>query len=534
MTAYELLEYRFDVKTRLLASAVFQLIICVSTGVVIYAPAIMLAEMSGFSVMASIWIVGIVTTVYTMFGGIKSVIYTDILQTLVFMAGWFVAVLFILAALPGGITDAWTMAAEQGKLRVFDFSTELQNPGDDLGRIDRHDVRASGPQRRQSGPGAEVSVGFQREGRAACHLVSRLLPAGRVRGLLCARDAVVCVLPDAAGKSSRTTFTRIGCFPYFIVHEVPVGLRGFLIAGAFSAAMSTLSSALNSLANVTVVDFLDRFRPGNTVRRAKVLTVVWGGVVIGAGLLAVRFGSILELIVKVNSYFYGCLLGVFLLGMGSKRGDQPGGPLWVCSTSMVTILLCAYFRPGLLGLVRRRGLHRLHVGGVCLQLCPLRSTAWYVVRHVVWSFPTLHSAFCASHSSSTASRSQTTERRLPRTLLHPWPPPLRRQNGANPSGREGLPSAGFRGTLPFMRFAGSIYWRRSCACRSGTRSGRVSLPGVMACCQPATRIAIRLLSRLGAVAKWLRQRIAKAIRTTAAAQENAINPGKARVFATEA
>ena len=67
--------------------------------------------------------------------------------------------------------------------------------------------------------------------------------------------------------------------------------------------MSTLSSALNSLANVTVVDFIDRFRPGNTVRRAKVLTVVWGAIVIGAGLLAVRLGSILELIVKVNCIF---------------------------------------------------------------------------------------------------------------------------------------------------------------------------------------------------------------------------------------
>src|SRR5215831_7149502 len=79
-TAYEYLESRFDRRTRLWASALFQLILCSSTGVVIYAPAIMLAEMTGFSVAASILIVGAVTTVYTMLGGIKGVIYTDLLQ----------------------------------------------------------------------------------------------------------------------------------------------------------------------------------------------------------------------------------------------------------------------------------------------------------------------------------------------------------------------------------------------------------------------------------------------------------------------
>ena len=116
VTAYEFLEHRFNVKTRLLASAMFQLIICGSTGVVIYAPAIMLSEMAGVSVVASIWIVGIVTTIYTMFGGIKGVIYTDILQTLVFMLGWLVAVCFILSALPGGFADLWIPAIAQGKV----------------------------------------------------------------------------------------------------------------------------------------------------------------------------------------------------------------------------------------------------------------------------------------------------------------------------------------------------------------------------------------------------------------------------------
>jgi solute:Na+ symporter, SSS family len=133
-------------------------------------------------------------------------------------------------------------------------------------------------------------------------------------------------------------------FPYFIVHEVPVGLRGFLIAGAFSAAMSTLSSALNSLANVTVVDFLDRFRPGNTVRRAKTMTVIWATIVILAGLQAANFKSILKLGLLVNSYFYGCLLGVFLLGMTTKCATSIGAFLGLTS-SLIAILACGFFIP---------------------------------------------------------------------------------------------------------------------------------------------------------------------------------------------
>src|SRR5262249_48944783 len=97
---------------------------------------------------------------------------------------------------------------------------------------------------------------------------------------------------------------------FFIMRELPAGWRGLLIVSVFAPAMSTTSSALNSLASATVLDFMSG-RPGSTVLRAKVATLVWGTVVMGAGLLAWQLGSILELIVKVNSYFYGCLLGVF-------------------------------------------------------------------------------------------------------------------------------------------------------------------------------------------------------------------------------
>lgn len=344
VTAYEFLEHRFDLKTRLLASAIFQLIICGSTGVVLYAPAIMLSEMAGFSVVASIWIVGIVTAIYTMFGGIKGVIYTDILQTVVFMTGWLVAVLFILNALPGGLAGFWTIAGEQQKLRLFNFSTDLQTPATFwAGMIGMLFVHLALNGVNQTQVQKYLAASSLRGGQRAIlfHGASLLAVYIAFFALGTLLYAFYATRPGTLPPNLHAD--RI--FPYFIMRELPAGLRGFLIAGAFSAAMSTLSSALNSLANVTVVDFLDRFRPGNTVRRAKLLTLLWGAIVIGAGLLAVRLGSILELIVKVNSYFYGCLLGVFLLGIASKRANQHGAFLGLLS-SMLTILACAWLLPG--------------------------------------------------------------------------------------------------------------------------------------------------------------------------------------------
>ena len=120
-TAYEYLETRFDRHTRLWASALFQLILCGSTGVVIYAPAIMLAEMTGFSVAASILIVGAVTTLYTMLGGIKGVIYTDLLQAFLLVAGWAVVTLFLLQLLPGGMAGGLAHGRRQRQTAAVRF-----------------------------------------------------------------------------------------------------------------------------------------------------------------------------------------------------------------------------------------------------------------------------------------------------------------------------------------------------------------------------------------------------------------------------
>jgi SSS family transporter len=344
-TAYEYLETRFDLRTRLLAGGVFQLILCGSTGVVLYAPAIMLAEMTDFSVVRSMVIVGAITTIYTIVGGVRGVIYTDILQAIVFMTGWLLAFVFILKALPGGAGQAWTVAVEHDKLRVFDFSLDPRIPATFWsGMIAMLFVHVALMAVSQTQVQKFLTIAGMRGGRRAIlfHGFSQLA----VYVAFFALGTLLFVFYQINTGRLPDGISSDRVFPFFIMRELPTGVRGFLIAAAFAPAMSTISSALNSLSNVTVVDFLDRLRPGDTIRRAKLFTAVWGIAVMGAGLLAWRLGSILELIVKVNSYFYGCLLGVFLLGIFTVRGNARGASVGLAA-GMFAVMLCSALQPDL-------------------------------------------------------------------------------------------------------------------------------------------------------------------------------------------
>jgi len=342
-TAYEYLERRFDTRTRLWAGAVFLLIICGSTGVVLYAPAILLAEMSGASIPSAILVLGIATAIYTVVGGVKGVIYTDIIQAIVFVGGWLFAFLFLLDVIPGGLTRALAVASEHGKLHTVE--TSLSAPvniwSSLFGMLFTH-VALSGVNQAQVQKYLTVS-GIS-GGRKAILFHGFFLLALYVCFFALGTLLYVFYSGQAGRIPAGISSDRV--FPMFILREMPAGVRGFLIAGAFAAAMSTLSSSLNSLANVTLADFLHSEAGKGFVRRARILTCVWTVVVIGAALLAWQLGSILEVIVRVNSYFYGCLLGVFLLGMFTVRASPRGARAGLCA-SMLAIVALALLQPDL-------------------------------------------------------------------------------------------------------------------------------------------------------------------------------------------
>jgi SSS family transporter len=344
VTAYQYLETRFDVATRKWTSALFQVILCGSTGVVICAPSIMLAEVTGFSVVVSVLIVGAVTTLYTVLGGVRAVIYTDLLQAALSMVGWAIVVVFIVRALPDGLLGAWQLAAEHNKLHFFDFTLDPHVPATfwaSMTAMFFTHLALAGVNHTQVQKFLTVA---SLEGGQRAILLHGVMQLGVYFAffglgtlLYVFYQAYPARLPEGIGAD------RV--LPAFIMRELPNGLRGLLVTAVFAAAMSTISSAINSLASATVVDFLESRRK-TTIVEAKLVAALWGGIVVGAALLAWRLGSILELIVKVNSYFYGCLLGVFLLGMLTKKADGRGARLGLLA-SMAAVLFCAVWRPSL-------------------------------------------------------------------------------------------------------------------------------------------------------------------------------------------
>jgi Na+/proline symporter len=307
----------------------------------VYAPAILLAEMSDLSVPVSILLIGVFTAIYTVIGGIKGVIYTDMLQAAVFLGGWAMAALFILDAIPGGAGQVWIEALEGGKLRTFELSlgSSVNLWAGLIGMLFTH-VALSGVN--QSQVQKYLTVSSLDAGRRAIVFHGVMLIAIYVAFFALGTMLFVFYQVHSDRLPANTAGDRV--FPFFIVNEMPGGLRGFLVAGAFAAAMSTVSSGLNTLANVTVVDFLERWRLG--VRGGRLFTAAWTIIVIGAGVLAFRMGSILELIVQINSYFYGSLLGMFLLGMLTTRGTGTGARQGLL-VSMTLIVLLASWKPGL-------------------------------------------------------------------------------------------------------------------------------------------------------------------------------------------
>ena len=342
-TAYTRLETRFGSATRKIASAVFMSIRALGDSVRVFATAIPLHIVTGLSIPASVIVVAVATLAYTWAGGIKAVIWVDALQMALYVVAGFAA-LFVAAELAGGIGEALDTARTSGKLRVFDWEFSFSQTYTFWGGMVG---------------GAMLS--------AATHgtdqmFVQRLLATRNVsaaRMALVGSGALVIVqfaifllvgtLLWAAGADDPSLASD-ELFPTFIVEQLPPGLSGILIAGIFAAAMSTVSSSLNSLASATTHDY---YAPLTGNREATHLlsvgrwaTLGWA-VVLTAG--ALSFGSpdqpVVELALSIASITYGGLLGTYILGGISRRATQPAAIVAIVFPT-VAMLIIVLGKPG--------------------------------------------------------------------------------------------------------------------------------------------------------------------------------------------
>ena len=341
-TAYALLETRFGTGARRYASGIFMVTRLLADSVRLFATAIPLALITGWSYPVSILVIGAFTLVYTYFGGIKAVVWVDALQMLLYVSGGLIALLLLQGAVDGGWSAIIERAGAAGKLQVLDFSTSpavaytfwagligggflsMASHGTDQLIVQRlltcRDLRQS--QRALIGSGLAVMVQF------ALFLFVGL-------GLWAFFDG-------RAFDSSDAIFAS------FIIVEMPTGLRGLLIAGVFAAAMSSLSSSINSLASATTYDF---WRPASDDRSAmlagKVFTLVWAGLLIAGAIIFIPLSqgtAAVEVALAAASMAYGGLLGGFALGVLFRRVSQAGAAVGMTAGVGTVVVIWATAR----------------------------------------------------------------------------------------------------------------------------------------------------------------------------------------------
>lgn len=340
-TAYQRLERRFGPLARRVASAAFLITRALGDGVRVFATAIPLAIITNWSVPAGILAVGVVTILYTWVGGLRAVVWVDVVQLGFYVLGGVATIAIALQLADGGLAAAW----DAGKLRVVNpslsFSATYTLWGGLIG-------------------GALLS--------AASHGTDHLI----VQRLLAARD-----LPDARkaligsgvfvitqfalflfvgttlwlAGADRAGMAADAIYPTFVVERLPTGLAGLVVAAILAAAMSTVASSLNSLASASTHDFYAplarRSDPEHLLKVGRGMTLFWAAILVGGAMLfRSRETPVVVLALSIASITYGGLLGSYLLGGFWARARQR-------DVILAILVAVAFMIPVVLGFPRR-------------------------------------------------------------------------------------------------------------------------------------------------------------------------------------
>ena len=324
-TAYELIERRFGRSLRSLTAGLFLLTRAAAEGVRVYAVSIVIRIALGTGEVASIALITVLTLIYTFEGGLTAVIWTDVVQTIIYVGGTLVGVFTILHQVPGGWPAIHELASNMGKLRVFDFGFNVWKPYTFWAGI------IGGAVFTTASHGTDQLI-VQRllAARSQKQSVSALLSSGIAIFFQFALFLMVGVMLFVFYRVPSQTFGKADyIYPTFIVQQMAHGVSGLLIAAILAAAMSNLSAALNSLSSSSIIDFYLRSKPqtdeGRRVALSRLATMGWAIVLFGLAVLSLhKVSRGVEVGLSIASVAYGGLLGVFLLGVLTRRANQTG------------------------------------------------------------------------------------------------------------------------------------------------------------------------------------------------------------------
>ncbi|MDE2714482.1 MAG: sodium:solute symporter [Verrucomicrobiota bacterium] len=331
ISAYQHLEKRFGPWARSYALACYLLTQLARVGAILFGVSMALHALTGWSLPAIIIGAGVAVTLYTLLGGIEAVIWTDVIQSLVLLAGAMVIAVLLITGHPNGASEALHGAAAANKFSLGSFATDftqstvwvillfgffinLNNFGIDQNYVQRyHAARDDAAARRSVWLGALLYVPVS----ALFFLIGSLL--------FSYYEASPALLQELQAAHPEGYADQV--LPHFIAHKLPVGMAGLLLAAICAAAMSSIDTSLNSSATVTLKDFFQRHlkRGESETDALKILrgaTLFWG--VLGTGVALAMMGqkSLLDAWWKLSGIFAGGMLGLFLLGLIARKADN--------------------------------------------------------------------------------------------------------------------------------------------------------------------------------------------------------------------
>jgi Na+/proline symporter len=418
-TAYEYLERRFDVRTRTATSLLFLVGRAFSLGVTLAAPAVVISAILGWSIPTTVLLLSVPMVIYTSFGGVQAVAWTDVKQMAIIVIGLFAAIGILIFGITRdvGFAQALRLAGATGRMQAIDTRVDLTQTytlwsgllgglflslsyfGCDQSQVQRYLTAKSIDEARHSllmsafvkipfqllilgagvltfvfyvfqtppmlfnraydaqiaaGPHAAEYATLQHEFDA--ELATRrqagieenreqfLAADGKLQDI---RARAVAVVKKATGDERYNDVNYV--FPTFITTRLPVGLVGLMIAAIFGAAMSASSGELSALSSATIIDFYRRHFVKNAddahyLRVSKIATLGWGLFACVVSIYAANQGSLIEVVNRYGSFFYGSILGVFILAILTKRATGTGA-FWGLVAGMVVVLTVAFTTP---------------------------------------------------------------------------------------------------------------------------------------------------------------------------------------------
>jgi SSS family transporter len=328
-TAYQLIDRRFGPVLHRVTAAIFLVLRSAAEGVRVWAVSIVVLTAFHISDILAVTVIMVLTLIYTFEGGLAAVIWTDVVQMAIYVGGTIVGFITLTHLVPGGWPAIRAAAAGAGKFRVLDFSLSFSQTYTFWG-------------------GVIGGTFFTLASHGTDQLLVQRLLAARSE-----RDSKAAILTSGVVVLALfTLFLLVGVglwtfyglhpaevhfsaqdriFPTFIVDHMPHGVSGLLIAAILAAAMSNLSAALNSLSSTSMVDFYLPLRPSasdnHRILLSRSATVIWGVVLFFLGLASRHSARVLETGLGIAAVAYGGLLGVFLLGVLTRRARQTGAIL---------------------------------------------------------------------------------------------------------------------------------------------------------------------------------------------------------------